>query len=974
MDVEQLAGEALEGLRSASARAGVPKSLQARLSAAVADSEREAGRRVLRLAVVGEFSTGKSSFLNTLLKTDLLSVDDRPTTAVLTRLRYGATCDLRLQARTGAQSVLPTPYAPPPKGERAAMLDVNGHWRTAALPVVRQHLRNLSTEEGRQSKGQTGAQELHLHFPLPILKAGLEIIDTPGTNVDIGAHRAITREAVEAADACVFLMDARNAFKSSEKQFLEEVRQSVGKCFFVVNKMDLLDPDEDDLDETIADWTDTLNDFVGGGAGVMYLVSSLGGSSLPPRATAYRTRLDELRADILAFMSQNRRRMIVQALLGRLRSASRDLGAEAVSQKKSSEEQLAKLKAARLTNPAAVTEQIASLALATVHPERLRVAHAIPGGFEAHKQDVLQRFVGRLLSYENAEQLKNNAGQVTAEALDSLGARLTRDLGRQYETIVDAAATQVATEYSKLYARLPFGATPRNGTPESIRQGLGALPVNSQHLAAQIQQRVRKASGGQIAGAVAGAAVGAALLGPVGVGLWRVGAALFAPSKEELARKAQAELAKALDDAAHTLVPQLQGYFYGEHSSIEAQLRLVVAQEVQNFAAVVQAAMDAHGRNERNVETQIAEIEGVRRGLEASVKQLEAADQNLRASLARTQVVQASVSTALVVDSVEQVATLCEQAVHLALAGSYSAAKAHLDEVAAAVRETPELATPSLFQRTRATMLAPYLNQARTADPALLVAMLAPEPAVIDAIPESWIALLNEQPTPLLDTLWVLALGGHSHTVESARAQARVKRGAVIAAVAAHHAGLSGSPECQSELVTSLRALSTSERTETLGTLENLLNSGAADRAVDTPGILASLATAEHEARRLDEVDAEIRRGAAVRAAAIRSWLLSGAATVGASIFLGFVATLSVLWGLGLLPVGALGWAAYLALHQRSLKLQAHETDPRWAQPIVHVLGGALLLAAVAGVSVGVAAAMTQSTPSQAVPNASSSP
>ncbi len=40
------------------------------------------------VAVVGEFSRGKSTFLNTLLNQELLPVGNLPTTAMLTRLRY----------------------------------------------------------------------------------------------------------------------------------------------------------------------------------------------------------------------------------------------------------------------------------------------------------------------------------------------------------------------------------------------------------------------------------------------------------------------------------------------------------------------------------------------------------------------------------------------------------------------------------------------------------------------------------------------------------------------------------------------------------------------------------------------------------------------------------------------------------------------------------------------------------------------
>ena len=46
--------------------------------------------RKFRVAVVGEFKRGKSSFINALLGREILPVDALPTTATLNRITYGA--------------------------------------------------------------------------------------------------------------------------------------------------------------------------------------------------------------------------------------------------------------------------------------------------------------------------------------------------------------------------------------------------------------------------------------------------------------------------------------------------------------------------------------------------------------------------------------------------------------------------------------------------------------------------------------------------------------------------------------------------------------------------------------------------------------------------------------------------------------------------------------------------------------------
>lgn len=981
MEVEQVAQEAVDRLSAASQREGVPEALRNQLATAVEEGGREANRRVLRLAVIGEYSTGKSSFLNALLRTDLLSVDDRPTTAVLTRLRYGAACDLRVQSRTAPESILPTPYAPPPGG-RGSMIDSNGHWLDSALPLVRKRLHELSTEEGRQAGGPVAAREIHLHFPLPMLKAGLEIIDTPGTNVDIQSHRSVTKGAVESADACIFLMDARNAFKASEKQFLDEVRQSVGKCFFVVNKMDLLDPDEDDLDDVLAEWTATLKGVIGEGKGQLYLVSSLNADALPANARPYRARIDELRDDILAFMSQNRRRMIVQALLGRLRTASRDLGAEAVNQRRTCEQALAQLRSARLTDPAEVTNRIASLALDAVRPDQVRVAQSVSAVFDRHKQAVLQEFYERLVANQNADAVKANAGNESAQALSDLGRRLTDQLGKEYASIVGAAATQVVAQYAQLYEKLPFKASPRDGTPESIRRGLGALPVSPQQVSSQIQNRVSKPETARIAGAVAGAAVGAMLLGPIGVGLWRVGAAMFAKSKEDVARDARNELAGALDEAGGTLVPQLQGYFHGALSPIEAQLGQVVLREVNNFASVVQAAIDAHTEHERGVQRQIAEIEAVRQTLETSATKLERADAELRAALAATAIKQATAATALVLDSLEQVQTLCDQAVHLALAGSLSQALSHLVDVEGAVREAPGvgkatrsgLGAEALLRRARATSMVRSLNQARSSNPGQLPAMIASTGHLIEFIPEPWFTVLNDDPSPLSDTLWALALAGHPNALMCGRVGGRVPLAQPLAEVAAKHKGVSASPECQAELVRVLRALPAEERQDLLDTLSGIVNSGAAARIVPVADIEGALVMAGAEAARLDAADIERTRSEVVVAQAREAWKFAGIVALVASAVVAVLAFLSSSVALGLSLLIAVGLAVIMLLGQRQLPVLPTTRDPAWTHRHIVVAGPALGFLTVSALLVGTTWAWSLAHPTPEVPNASSTP
>jgi small GTP-binding protein len=174
------------------------------------------------VVVLGEFNHGKSTFINALLREQVLPVGITPTTAALTHVVHGP--------RTTATLVMEA-------GERRGVdPKALGEWLTV---------------EGLAPKTDSGLHHVEITHPSPILENRLTIVDTPGVN-DINDQRAeITYGYLPRADAAVFLLDATQILTASERQFLEEriLRSSRERLIFVVAKADLLDPAE--LEETL---------------------------------------------------------------------------------------------------------------------------------------------------------------------------------------------------------------------------------------------------------------------------------------------------------------------------------------------------------------------------------------------------------------------------------------------------------------------------------------------------------------------------------------------------------------------------------------------------------------------------------------------------------------------------------------------------------------------------------------------------
>jgi len=89
-------------------------------------------------------------------------------------------------------------------------------------------------------------QFVELAWPAEIVRDRVTLVDTPGVN-DISEQRAeITYGYVPRADAVVFLLDATQILKESERTFLQQrvLARSRDKLVFAVAKSDLLEPDE----------------------------------------------------------------------------------------------------------------------------------------------------------------------------------------------------------------------------------------------------------------------------------------------------------------------------------------------------------------------------------------------------------------------------------------------------------------------------------------------------------------------------------------------------------------------------------------------------------------------------------------------------------------------------------------------------------------------------------------------------------
>ena len=171
----------LSDLRVALARIDISSEDQTAFDASVRQLD-----ELFLLVVVGEFNAGKSVFVNALLGQPVLEEGVTPTTQRICLLKYGE--EIERQGFDSSTDII-----------------------TAPVDLLRE----------------------------------INIVDTPGTNAIHREHEAITREFIPRSDLVLFVTSADRPFTESERDFLTGIRDWGKKIVAAVNKIDILETEED---------------------------------------------------------------------------------------------------------------------------------------------------------------------------------------------------------------------------------------------------------------------------------------------------------------------------------------------------------------------------------------------------------------------------------------------------------------------------------------------------------------------------------------------------------------------------------------------------------------------------------------------------------------------------------------------------------------------------------------------------------
>ncbi|MEU7825942.1 dynamin family protein [Catellatospora sp. NPDC049133] len=469
-----------------------------------------------RLAVIGEFSSGKTTFINALIESDLFPTSALPTTAAAVEIRYGPRLAVTARFRDG----------------QVHRLRSRRWWhlfrRRPQLPGLGRVDADLRRTLGQLITDETAAPliaHLEVEYPAPFLSDGLIIVDTPGTNAAQG-HSAVAHEAVSGADVAVIVLSGLEVLPLSLVNFLLQTLDPrlLQRCAYVVTRMDDVRPAE--RDELLRFATNRVRDELG--------VERPPVLATAPQAVIRRLRRESPRNDEQDWLDgfqqtrdwlqrtakQQREIATTDTVLRHIDDTMRELSVELEATSAQLATERARLEASQLSDLPSFLAGHRQAGTAVLRDTRTSLANRIEYTVATARAATVQAVAAEIDACANKQTLEavlaSTVPTLVGQEMHRLGTESARLVETELEQALSAAVTSVAAAFAAEYAKLER----RSGGPAgaAVAQPVvdtAALVDTSSFTAATavFSQNTMRGAAGAAGGAAAGAALGSVVPG-----------------------------------------------------------------------------------------------------------------------------------------------------------------------------------------------------------------------------------------------------------------------------------------------------------------------------------------------------------------------------------------------------------------------------------------------------------------------------
>lgn len=196
-----------------------------------------------RITILGEFSSGKSTFLNAIIGQDILPHGVEETTAAVTYIH-------NITKSNPKKNKIEVYFRD--ESRQKEVLDLSKS-RTALVDYV--------TAKAKDKDVVKDIAEVHIYIPFIDGGENMVLIDTPGLNGIKDGMRDITYREIHRSHANICLFNIKGASRS-DLNFIENFYKKGTPFFFVLNQIDNLKDNEETPDEKIKDFTNSIKDNV----------------------------------------------------------------------------------------------------------------------------------------------------------------------------------------------------------------------------------------------------------------------------------------------------------------------------------------------------------------------------------------------------------------------------------------------------------------------------------------------------------------------------------------------------------------------------------------------------------------------------------------------------------------------------------------------------------------------------------------
>lgn len=186
------------------------------IASGLKDAKKRFENQEFLLAVMGKQKRGKSSFVNVLMREDIMPTGAIPVSSALVKVSYASKKEMKVDFLNGSHE----------------KHDVT-------------KLAEFCTEKLNPGN-KKGVEQVNINYPLEMIRGGVTLVDTPGEGAVHEGHSKIVYDFLPRADAIIFLFSSDSPIDKSELEFVKKVGEgAIRKIFFVQNKTDIQEQSEE---------------------------------------------------------------------------------------------------------------------------------------------------------------------------------------------------------------------------------------------------------------------------------------------------------------------------------------------------------------------------------------------------------------------------------------------------------------------------------------------------------------------------------------------------------------------------------------------------------------------------------------------------------------------------------------------------------------------------------------------------------